>query len=83
MTETDQCDFVDEAKPRRGRPAKVPAKEPRTSEESRIICALILLRRGMRAEQVCIQKQVELPIGLVKDLASALKVASAQRVKQK
>ena len=83
MTKTDQFDFVDEAKPKRGRPPKVPTKEPHTNEETRIICALILLRRGMRAEQVAIQKQVELPIGLVRDLAAALKVASAQRVTAK
>jgi hypothetical protein len=83
MIETDQYDFVDEAKPRRGRPPKVPTKEPQTSEEGRVIVALIYLRRGMRPEQVAIQENVRLQIGLVKELAAALNVVSAQRVTKK
>jgi hypothetical protein len=74
-----QEDFVGFAPPkrRRGRVAAAIAQKNSTPEETRIMCALILLHRGMSAARVAIQRQVDLPIEKVKRIAAALNAVSA------
>jgi len=72
-------DYVDARKSprRRGRvAAAITQRGPTTSEETRIIMALIQLRRGMSPARVAIQPQIDLPIEMVKRLAAALHAVS-------
>jgi hypothetical protein len=61
---------------RRGRVAAAIAQKNSTPEETRIMCALILLHRGMSPARVAIQPQVNLQIEKVKRMAAALNSVS-------
>ena len=68
---TDIVDVVT-LRTRKGRPP-VTDREQRTSEDVRLLCAFILLRKGISAARVAIDPKVNLSIDLVRQAERLLK----------